>query len=415
MTEGKDRKSGIKRPNKAAYRALGGILCLYTAFFKKHQVVDELPEGLAPPFIIVGNHSSFYDFVYTVRALYPERVSFVVARKYFHFSGVGWLMKTARAIPKSLFQSDASTIIAMFNILKQGGVVGIFPEGQISITGLTDENGETLAKFVKKAGVPVARILTGGAYFSNPPWSKNARRGRIESTVSLVLTKEQVKELSVDSVMDKISQSICIDNFKWQESAGYLYRGRNLAQGLENVLYICPGCHQEYTITTQGSVIRCKNCGAVTHYGENGHLRWSGDSHFRHIGDWLRWQLGREKTSIASSNEFAVSEPVELAMLKFKGKGTEVVGRGLFTADKGTYIYDGTLRGQSVRLSFSTASIRRLPFDCGRNFQIYKNDLLYEFRPENPAWCMKIANICEGLFDLHEKERPLHTTHAKSL
>ena len=90
-------------------------------------------------------------------------------------------------------------------------------------------------------------------------------------------------------------------------------------------------------------------------------------------------------------------------MLKRRGKGVEAVGRGLFSAHKDAYEYAGTLRGQEVRLRFAAAGVRCLPFDSGRNFQIYHQYELYEFRPENPAWCMKIANICEGLYALQEK------------
>lgn len=397
-----------QRPGKVSYTLLGGILWLYAVVVKKHKLVTGLPKDLKPPFIVVGNHSSFFDFVYAVRAFYPERISFVVARKYFQFSGLSWVMKTARAIPKSLFQSDTSTVIAMFKILKQGGVVGIYPEGQIAINGMTINNGDAIGKFVKKAGVPVVRILTGGAYFCNPPWSKSTRKGRVESTVSLVLTKEQLKELPVEIIMERIWQSIEIDNFAWQQSTGCAYRGKSLAQGLENILYICPRCRQEYTVTTQGSTILCKNCGTEGRYCENGHLDWIGENYFRHIGDWLNWQLAQEKEQIeaqlAHNGEFYISAPVELAMLKHTGKGTEVVGSGTFSADRDEYVYAGTLNGRTVRLVFATAGIRYLPFDCGRNFQIYSNDLLYEFRPENPIWCAKIANICEVLFALQMKQ-----------
>ncbi len=87
-------------------------------------------------------------------------------------------------------------------------------------------------------------------------------------------------------------------------------------------------------------------------------------------------------------------------MLKPKGKGVRVAGRGVFTADRENYKYVGTLNGEPVDLAFPTAGTRYLPFDTGRNFQIYKNNLLYEFRPENPKWCMKIANICEVFYSL---------------
>lgn len=334
-----------KRPGFIAYFLLGGIVSLYAVIFKRHKLVSTLPEGLKPPFIIVGNHTSFYDFVYAVRAFYPRRINFVVARKYFHFSGLGWVMKTARAIPKSLFQSDTSTIVAMFDILGQDGVVGIFPEGQISINGITIEYGETIAKFIKKAGVPVAGIRTGGGYFCNPPWGKSARRGLIESKVSLVLTKEQVRELSADAIIETIRQSIYMDSFAWQEAVGCAYRGKDLAHGLENILYICPCCKEEYTIAAEGNTIRCRNCGTEAHFGEDGHLLWINESYFRHIGDWHFWQVEQEKAQIEENDAFCVSEPVALAMLRLKGKGVDVVGSGTFCADRDAFVYSGTLRG----------------------------------------------------------------------
>jgi hypothetical protein len=134
----------------------------------------------------------------------------------------------------------------------------------------------------------------------------------------------------------------------------------------------------------------------------------AGRAPFRHIGGWLRWQREQEKAKIeaqlSENNEFTACEPVELAMLKRRGKGIEAVGRGLFTACKDAYAYEGTLRGKEVRLRFAAAGVRCLPFDSGRNFQIYHQNELYEFRPRNPVWCMKIANICDGLFALQEKK-----------
>jgi hypothetical protein len=43
-------------------------------------------------------------------------------------------------------------------------------------------------------------------------------------------------------------------------------------------------------------------------------------------------------------------------------------------------------------------------FDMRRNFQIYHQNELYEFRPRNPVWCMKIANICDGLFAFRRRK-----------
>jgi 1-acyl-sn-glycerol-3-phosphate acyltransferase len=402
-----NKKSGkrqAKRPGLIRYALLGGLISLYARLFKHQKVISALPKGLKPPYIVIGNHTTFYDFVYTIRCLYPERINFVVARKYFHFTGLGPVMKLGRAIPKSLFQSDTGTIVAMLQILKQGGVVGMFPEGQISIGGITNDYNEAIAKLIKKAGVPVVRVLTGGAYFCDPPWGKNPRKGPIESRVDLVLTKEQTEVLSVGTILEKLRQGTFIDNYRWQEATGSLYQGKDLTQGLENILYRCPCCDKAYTVETRGDAVFCTSCGMEALYGTDGHLHWKADSSFRHIGDWLAWQIQKERDDIASADGYAEVEPVTLAMLKTKGMGVEPVGSGTFSADREAFCYTGTLRGQPVCLTFPVNGIRSLPFDAGRNFQIYHKDLLYEFRPINPKWVMKIANICEALHTLPERE-----------
>jgi 1-acyl-sn-glycerol-3-phosphate acyltransferase len=391
------QKAKIKRPG-LSYILLGSLIWFYAVFIKRQRLYSSLPRGFKPPYIVIGNHTSFYDFVYALRAIYPARVNFVVARKYFHFRGLCWVMKRAKAIPKSLYQSDTSTIMNVLGILKQGGAVGLFPEGQISINGITIENGETIAKLVKKASVPVVRVLTGGAYFSNPPWARSTRRGIVESRVDIILTKDEVSRLSADEIMEIMQKSIYMDSYEWQEKTNSTYRGKKLAAGLEDILYLCPGCGTEYNISTDDNKIECRNCGTEAAYGEDGHLHWKNPAHFKHIGEWLLWQLEQERSKISGSEAFNISHPVELAMLKQRGKGIEIVGKGCFTADRDNYIYEGTQNGKNVRLVFPTTNTRYLPFDTGRNFQIYKNNLLYEFRPENPKWCVKIANICEVLY-----------------
>jgi transcription elongation factor Elf1 len=39
-----------------------------------------------------------------------------------------------------------------------------------------------------------------------------------------------------------------------------VFRARRLAEGLENILYICPGCGSEFSMTTAGNEISCGNC-----------------------------------------------------------------------------------------------------------------------------------------------------------
>ncbi len=391
----KRRKYRITRPNKLLYIILGGIVSLFTIVIKKQKIISTLPKNLKGPFIVVGNHTSFYDFVYMIRALYPRRINFVVARKYFHFHFFNLVMKISHAIPKSLYQPDLSTVTSMYDVLKQDGIIGVYPEGQIGIHGVTIENGESIAKFVKKVEVTVVRVLTGGAYFVDTPWSKCNRKGKIESNVDIVLTIDQIKELSVKEISEIIQESIYRDNFEWQSTTGNKYIGKNLASGLENLLYVCPKCDEEYTINTNGDYIICENCGSSAKFCTDGHLLWKDKRYFNHIGEWNEFQIKHEEKMI--KEDFELSEKVELAMIKESGVGIEVIGEGEFIVSRYEYTYQGTIRDEVVKFKFSTNRIKYIPIDAGMNFQIYDRNKLYEFRPENPKWCAKISTICEAM------------------
>ncbi len=393
----KRERYSFKRPPRVFYLLLAGLVALYAAFIKGQKIETTIKGKVEPPFIIIGNHTSFYDFVYSVRAFYPHRINFVVARKYFHFPWLGGLLKTAQAIPKSLYQPDMGSVMGMLDIIRQGGIVAIYPEGQIATHGVTLENGDATAKFIKKAGVPVARILTEGAYLMDPPWGKAHRSGAVESKVDLILTREQIETSDIATLAKIIDDSLSFDTFEWQRKTGNLYTGKNLAHGLENMLYICPHCRSEFTLYTEDDRIRCDRCKTETIYGKDGHLHWKEKPYFLHIGKWCLWQTEQEKNRILESADYLVTEPVELAMLKQAGKGIEAVGRGSWSASREGYTYQGTLRGESVKLFFPAFKTRYFPFDPGQNFQIYDKNLLYEFRPENPVFCAKAASICDGL------------------
>ena len=134
------KNRSIRRPNRLFYALLTGLSSLYVILAKNHryagrELVRELPRG---PFLVIGNHTSFYDFLYVTRILWPRPVNFVVAAKYFRFPGLlPWLLQIAQAIPKSLFKADFRTVARASAVVRQGGVVGIFPEGQISTGGIT--------------------------------------------------------------------------------------------------------------------------------------------------------------------------------------------------------------------------------------------------------------------------------------
>jgi 1-acyl-sn-glycerol-3-phosphate acyltransferase len=402
------KKKSIKRPSALIYLPLVGLANLYTRFVKKHRFFGkEQLKGLeGEPLLIIGNHTSFYDFLYMARIMYPHRINFIVAAKYFRFPGLAQILGLARAIPKNLFSADIRTVSRSVSIIKQGGIVGIYPEGQISLGGITLPLPEGIGKLVKHLGVTVVAVKTYGGGFVDPPWSRSHRRGIVESHVTVVLTKAQLHDMNSDQVDDAMKEALAANPYQWQKANGYQYKGKDLTGGITNILYVCPNCHAEFDLVASGDLLRCSKCGMEARMSGSGHFFWNNTkAYFDHIAQWYQWEHEYEKDRILADPSYEYALPVELAMYRREGNGIEAVGQGTMHINREKYVYAGTFRGEPAVLEFPTGSTRYVPFDGGHNFQIYEDNELHEFRPDPGAKSVKAALIGETMYHLQLKNK----------
>lgn len=396
----------IKRPSPWIYLPMVGLANIYTMLVKQHRVIGA--ESIKPytkePLLVIGNHTSFYDFLYMAKILYPHRINFVVAAKYFRFPGLSLIFRLAQAIPKNLFSADIRTVSRAVAIIKQGGIVGIYPEGQISLGGITLPLPDGIGKLVKHLGVPVVAVKSYGGGFVDPPWSDRHRRGIVESHVSVVLQKDQLSKMSSDEVDQALANALTANPYEWQTENGYQYRGNDLTAGLTNLIYICPNCHSEFTLSAEKDWLGCSQCGMKVTMTGSGHFIWENTKpYFNHLGEWYQWEHVEEQQAVEADPDFSYIVPVELAMYRREGDGIEAVGQGTMTITRDTYVYSGTFRGETTEMIFPTRTTRYVPFDGGHNFQIYANNELHEFRPNPGVKSVKAALIGETMCHLQTK------------
>ena len=375
----------MKRPNWFLFIFLGFFVKLY-AWFKGQRMIKNV--RIKGPAIALSNHTSFYDFIYTTAALYPYRVSYLAASKMFYEPLTGFFLRLARAIPKSLMQTDPVATKKALRILQNGGLLSIFPEGQISPTGTSLEPAFSIAKFVKRAGVNVYVVKHHNAYLVNPPWSKKTFKGRIETYKSLIMTKEDLKMLSEEAIYEKITSSLFFSTSTFNQEKKYSYKLNDI-KNLENVIYQCPSCLYEGLVAKYDRLV-CPSCHYEMVYDTYGLLNQQG------IDVLFFRQRDRLIEDIKKDSTYTLKGICRLQ--SFRNGRLIDVGKGEISLNHDGYLYRGTIDDQFVSQSFLISSTPSLPSDIGRNIQIYEGYQIYQFELDIPYLPTKFVHMSEYLY-----------------
>jgi 1-acyl-sn-glycerol-3-phosphate acyltransferase len=119
------------------------------------------PDG---PIVVASNHVSYLDPP-LLGTWFPRMVHFMAKRELFSIPVLGWLIARVHAFPVDRTRADLASIRRALHILKDGGVVGIFPEGTRNLTGDVKARGGAvlLAATAHCPLVPVALVGTRDA------------------------------------------------------------------------------------------------------------------------------------------------------------------------------------------------------------------------------------------------------------
>ena len=377
-------KIKVKKGNRGLYSVLcWGLRGYYFLVGIRISFVNKcgkLPEG---PAVVLCNHGSFVDFAYAgshLRKCYPH---FVIARLYFYHKWLAWLLRELGGFPKSMFAMDVESTKNCLRVLHNGGVLVMMPEARLSTAGRFEDIQEGTYSFLKKAGVPVYTIRLRGDYFADPKWGKGLRRGAVvESELDILFEARDVETLSVEAIKKGVEERLWYDEFQWLKTRPEVcYRSRRLAEGLENILSICPVCKGRYTMTTKNRDVFCEFCGKLTTLDSR--YAFSAGFCFENFAQWYDWQKDVIRDEITRDPEFCLRSEVELRLPSADGKTlTRSAGRGVCTLNREGLTYAGTRDGAPYEVNFPLKRVYRLLFGAGENFEIYNGTEILYFVPD---------------------------------
>lgn len=349
------------------------ILCKIVLIGKKYKVEKINMEGLKPPYMLLSNHMYFIDFELAAMGTFPHRVNNVVNLDGYYRRP--WLMELIGAIGTRKFTADLHLIKSINKVLKRGDILCMYPEARYSPCGVTSYLPDSLGKLIKMNKVPVVVTIHRGNHLNSPFWNfRKKRRVPFHTTMTQILTPEQIREISVDEINAAVKKAFEYDDYHYQREQGFLITEKYRAEGMHKILYQCPNCLTESKMSSKGTEIFCTACNKRWNLNEDGTLSaLSGKTEFSHVPDWFEWERAQVREQIRRG-EYSFSDDVDIYSQPRCWK-FEHLGAGKLTHDVNEgFIVEGFYRGEKYRIQRKPIENNSLhieydycyikPFDC---------------------------------------------------
>lgn len=365
------KRAEIKPINRFLYAVICVVASPYLRILYNYRRPRSVELGTGPA-LILGSHSSNLDFLFAIPILRKKRFNAVVSSYFYNNERVGKLLNFFHCIKKEQFRADVAAIREMRLAVKRGSSVLIYPEGEVNGSGRCEAPDRSIVKLARFLSVPIYSIRTHGSYLTRPKWNPAIRRGRVEADVSCVVSdKAELDSLSDDALYGRICSALANNDYVFEASARIPFRGGNNAEGLEQLLYMCPRCKRDFVMRTAGSDIICEVCGNHGSMDEYGflHAKTETDVIPETVPEWVdleRDEIRRE----ALSPDFCLEVP---AALQFQERTDSLahtdVGLGTASLDLEKLQYSGDCCGEHVTLSYPLTGFVKLPFAMGAKCQ----------------------------------------------
>lgn len=331
------------------------------------------------PYLVLANHNTDLDPA-LIAMSFPEQMYFVASEHVFRKGFASRLLQYWFApISRVKGATDAVAAMDIIRTLRKGKNVCLFAEGNRSFNGVTGPIFPATGKLCKVSGAALITYKFEGGYLTTPRWAYTRRKGRMRGYCVNQYSPAQLKAMTADEVNAAIERDLYEDAFLRQRLNPCAYRGRRLAEGLENALFICPKCGRIDTLQSKDDRFFC-DCGLSVRYTETGFFEGDG-APFATVLDWDNWQQARLTELIETmTEETALSD---------EGMVLSCIAEGVHRDE---VVAKGRMRMSRTKLSIGTWA---LPVSAISDMaQVGKSRVLfsadgkhYEIDSERPYYC----------------------------
>lgn len=395
-----------QKPKLLHYRLAQFVSWIVAKLIFRRKFLRNDIRGKKGPFIVIANHEAALDFVNLIGAT-AQPMTFVISNSFYSTLPIKGFLDKMGVIPKQQFQTTVKDLKRIKAVIDQGDPVVIYPAGLMCEDGLSTPVPAATYKLLRWLGVDVYMARTTGSYFVMPKWAKGLRPGRTYMDIRLLFSKENLSNMDDRQLKEETQQALDFDAYRDQEAYNIRYLGGSNIEGLENVLYRCPHCGQEFTMEVQNkSTILCTSCGYRLVSDSMGflHNRQGFGPELRYVSDWSLQIQDTLRQEVCQGQLNELSTSCTIHMIDEQSHKFIDVGEGILTVNADNISLSGTIRGQEQTVSISVASLPALPFAPGKHLELQHGSMIYRCLPKDGKLVMKLIHLLK-IFHSQQTQR----------
>ena len=386
----KKRSTWTKRRHAIVFALLRPILRLY---FRLRYNYKAKHSGLGKSaYLIISNHQTTMDpFLLSLSFRFP--IYFVASDDLFNLKVSPLINYLVAPIPKSKSLCDVAAMMGVLRVIKEGGAVGIFPEGNRTVSGGQWEMTDAIAKLAKKLKVPLVIYNICGGYGTDPRWGHSIRKGRASGGVRRIISVEELSTLSNEQLFTLIKEELTVNDTE----SGISFRSRKRAEFIERALYMCPVCHKISGIVSHKPKFECKYCGTGAVYTKKLTIS-PAIAGFERIYDWYEWEKREIVKAVIEGMQIEDGGILFRESIKFKRKKKLDGDRVSIDKDK-LVIYS-----KKQEQVFMLAKIVALTMVGKKKFNFYYEDKILQVKGNKRFCAIKYVHIFDSLQHLNSED-----------
>lgn len=160
-------------------------------------------------------------------------------------------------------------------LAENGYSFSLFFNNSPTVFGDNQPISETLSQFLFETELDLKFLTFPGLFFAFPVWADEPRKTKIYSNQNVTIKHRRLVGFNKKEIAKTISNATPSTASIYNSKQPVQLHSNKLACHLERVMYCCPNCESLFSLYSEFSCIKCKNCGTAIEFSPEGNILFS--------------------------------------------------------------------------------------------------------------------------------------------